>query len=282
MNSCIYISKLFHERLEPRKNSFTYSIYMMYLDLDELQELQDKNYIFSYNKKNILSFYDEDHFKFLQAASDEAKIISQENASFDAFTYTDKNTKERIRILAKERGFAFEIEKVFILTNLRHFGYIFNPVSLYYCYDKDGTFRVLFSEVNNTFHDQKMYYILIDDENEKIFTSRQRKNYYISPFIDYKNDLEWHFDMPGKSFMMAIDSLEGVHVTLKTLLTGQRTEITNGRLFWMQIRYPLMTMRIIFLIHYQALKLFVKKIPYFKKAETDTKIAHVINNNVTK
>lgn len=282
MNSCIYISKLSHERLAPKKNSFEYSIYMMYLDLDELPDLANDFSIFGYNRKNILSFYDEDHFKFLKATSGDYKIISQENVKFEASKYINKNTKERIQILAQELGFDFDIEKVFILTNLRNFGYIFNPVSFYYCYDKNGVFRVLFSEVNNTFLDQKMYYTLIDDASEEMFSSRQRKNYYISPFISHDNDLEWNFNIPGESFKMYINSLKEGVTTLKTCLDGERVEISNRRLLWIQLRYPLMTIRIIVLIHYQALKLFLKKIPYFKKTETDVKISEIINNNTKK
>ena len=182
----------------------------------------------------------------------------------------------------QELGFDFEIEKVFILTNLRNFGYVFNPVSFYYCYDKNGVFRVLFSEVNNTFLDQKMYYTLIDDENKEMFSSRQRKNYYISPFISHNNDLEWNFNIPKESFKMYINSLREGVATLKTCLDGERVEISNRRLFWIQLRYPLMTLRIIVLIHYQALKLFLKKIQYFKKAETDAKISQIIINKTKK
>jgi hypothetical protein len=195
-----------------------------------------------------------------------------------ASKYVNKNTKERIQILAHELGFDFEIEKVFILTNLRNFGYIFNPVSFYYCFDKNGAFRVMFSEVNNTFHDQKMYYTLITDDKKEMFSSRQRKNYYISPFISYENDLEWRFDIPRETFKMFINSLNGDKVDLKTMLTGRRMEISNASLLFVQLRYPLMTIRIIVLIHYQALKLFLKKIAFFKKAETDAKIAQIIKN----
>lgn len=282
MNSCLYIWKLFHERLEPKKNSFRYWIYMVYLDLDELRDLHKNQFIFSYNKKNILSFYDDDHFKFLKPANSNINIISQENINIDFDKYTYKNTKERIQTLAKELKFDFEIEKVYILTNLRNFGHIFNPVSFYYCYDKNGVFRVLFSEVNNTFLDQKIYYILIDDENKEIFTSRQRKNYYISPFLSYENYLEWKFDKPSKTFMMNINSLEWEKIDLKTVLVWKRKEINNLILLWIQIRYPLMTIRVIFLIHYQALKLFLKKVRYFKKAETDEKIAQIIINKAKK
>lgn len=277
MNSCIYISKLFHERLAPRKNSFWYSTYMMYLDLDELVNLEKSQFLFSYNSRNILSFYDDDHFKFAKLKNTETDVIATENIPINYDKYLNKNTKERIQILVQELNLWFEVDKVFILTNLRNFGYVFNPVSFYYCYDKDGVFRVMFSEVNNTFLDQKMYYTLIEDAKWKIFESQQKKNYYISPFISYENNLKWRFDLPWKSFFMAIDSMNWDTIDLKTVLKWERKEITRRSLFWIQIRYPLLTLRVIFLIHYQAIKLFLKKVRYFKKSETDQSIAHIIN-----
>ena len=81
---------------------------------------------------------------------------------------------------------------------------------------------------------------------------------------------------------MYINSLREGVATLKTCLDGERVEISNRRLFWIQLRYPLMTLRIIVLIHYQALKLFLKKIQYFKKAETDAKISQIIINKTKK
>ncbi|MEI7498141.1 MAG: DUF1365 domain-containing protein [Candidatus Falkowbacteria bacterium] len=279
MNSCFYFSKLYHERFSPKKNSFKYGIYLSYLDLDELADLQKTNYLFNYNKKNILSFWDDDHFTFLNNTSAEAIIIANENNHFDVQKYKNKNTKERIKILAKELGLDFEIEKVFLLTNLRNFGYVFNPVSFYYCFDKNGVFRVLFSEINNTFLDQKMYYMVIDDASQKSFTSRQRKNYYISPFISYENDLRWRFNLPQDDLIMNIDSLDGETIILKTNLIGQRKEFNNKNLSWAQLRYPLMTIFVIILIHFQAIKLFFKKIPYYKKNETDDIIAGVIKKN---
>lgn len=282
MNSCIYNCKLFHDRLIPKRNTFNYSIYMLYIDLDELSILEKNNHIFSYNKKNILSFNDKDHFKFLNFSNSEKIQIAQENINIDFKNYEDKNTKERIITLSKELWFDFEIKKVNIMTNLRVLGYVFNPVSFYYCFDKNNKLKVLFSEVNNTFHDQKMYYTLIENENDKIFESLQRKNYYISPFTNCENDLKWKFNIPWDNFMMSINSIKEEGIELKTLTTGKRKEISNKNLIWLQIRYPLQTLRVIFLIHYQALKLFFKKVQYFKKEETDKYIANVINNKLKK
>lgn len=165
MNSCIYTGKVFHERLAPRKNSFRYSVYLMYLDLDELPDLQKDQWMFGLNSWNILSFRDDDHFKFVKPGNDDIDAIAHENLKgVDFGRYIGKSTKERIRMLVKDLDLGFEAEKVFILTNLRVFGYVFNPVSFYFCFDADGVPRAMFSEVNNTFLDQKMYCTPIADQ----------------------------------------------------------------------------------------------------------------------
>ena len=273
MNSRIYTLKLSHERLEPKKNAFKYSIYLMYLDLDELESLAENFTFFSYNQWNIFSFFDEDHFKFVNTKNATAEKIAQENVKLRAEKYLGKNTKERIRAMIEDLNLSFDLGKVFILTNLRNLGYIFNPVSFYYCFDKEGVFRVMFSEVNNTFYDQKIYFEVIDNPKEKVFTSLQKKNYYISPFLSYDNHLKWQFDVPGEKMFMSVNSLKDEKVELKTLLIGQRKELSNTNLIFLLLRYPLITIMIIFLIHYQALKLWLKKIKYYKKEETDEKIA---------
>lgn len=269
MNSCIYTLKLIHNRRIPRLNSFKYSIYMMYLDLDEIEAMSKSLFLFSYNKWNVLSFFDQDHFKFVSQKSKKAEVIARETIDFDAQKYLNKNTKERLQVLIKELQLDFELDKAYVLTSLRNFGYIFNPVSFYYCFDGEGRFRAMFSEVNNTFGDQKMYHCVIDNPEAEIFTDTQTKNYYISPFINYDNNLHWRFKIPADKIMMSIDSLKNNEVELQTSFTGDRKELNNINLLWAVIRYPMVTLMAIVLIHYQALKLFIKKIKFYRKEATD-------------
>jgi len=208
-----------HVRKKPKKNSFNLKLYHLFIDLDELEELDKKIKIFSYNKRNILSFYDEDHFKFLKHKGILRKI-SKEKIPYNEGKYKG-TTKDKIKTMIKELKLDFVLGKVFMFTNLRNLGYIFNPVSFYYCYDNKGKLRVLFSEVNNTFHQQKMYYVVVNP-NKKIHKDKQRKNYYISPFIDYDTDLSWNFTEPNETFFMAINSIKEDKAQLKTSLNGKR------------------------------------------------------------
>ena len=104
MNSCFYRLKISHKRERPKKNYFKYSIYMMYLDLDELEYLNKKLFLFSYNKWNILSFFDKDHFKFLNNKNEVENEISKENIDYKPEDYLNKNTKERIKLISIYRS----------------------------------------------------------------------------------------------------------------------------------------------------------------------------------
>jgi uncharacterized protein len=275
MNSCIYNCKLWHERLKPKRNAFNYSIYLWYIDLDEINKLSELK-LFSYNGNNIFSLFDKDHFKFIDQKK---QIISKEKISYEPSKYKGKDLKNKIKVMVEELNLGFEPEKVFLLTNLRQFGYVFNPVSFYFCFDEKGACRAIFSEVNNTFHDQKMYFTNIKNPDSKIYKDEQRKNYYISPFIEYDSDLHWEFTIPQDDFLIKINSVKGDAI-LKTALRGKRRELTNSALIYLIFGYPLKNLMIIFLIHYQALKLWIKKVPFYKKESTDKEIERAIKNEL--
>lgn len=268
MNSCVYVCKLKHNR--PKKNKFNYGIYMWYLDLDELEDLSKKFFFFSVNKFNLLSFYDSDHFFFLNQKGN-AEKIARETFNYTRKNYLGKNTKEKIREAIKELNLGFELGKVYLLTNLRNLGYIFNPVSFYYCYDKKGNFKALFSEVTNTFREQKMYHVKVDKKQE-YFKDNQKKNFYISPFIDSDTRITWNFKEPKGELFMQVNSLKDGKPVLTTDLRGKRKELSNLKIFLLFLRYPMMPLMAIFLIHWQALKLFFKRVGFRNKKKTDKEI----------
>jgi uncharacterized protein len=235
MNSCAYPAVLEHDR--PGKNRFRYSIYLMYIDLDELNGLEDKLWLFSYNRWNLLSFYDDDHFLFVRQKG-KADRIARETFDYTREKYIGKDTKGRVAEALNELGLSFELGRVCILTNLRNLGYIFNPVSFYYCYDKEGKLRALLSEVNNTFREQKLYHAKLDGKREH--RDRQKKNFYISPFIDTDSEITWRFREPGESLFMQVNSVKGKKPILKAIISGKRRELGNWRLMALFLRYPMM------------------------------------------
>jgi DUF1365 family protein len=119
-----------------------------------------------------------------------------------------------------------------------------------------------------------MYYVLVDPKKKR-FKDRQKKNFYVSPFIDYDTELVWDFTVPGKTLEMRVDSVKE-EVVLKTSLGGRRMELSNLNIAYLLLRYPLMTMMIIVMIHYQALRLWLKGVPFHMKDETDRQIARTV------
>jgi DUF1365 family protein len=273
MNSCSYAGRMTHVRVKPRKNVFKYGIFMLYLDLDELQELDRTRRLFSLNHFGVYSFYDSDHFKFIHETDPDRQLISQENVKYDANRYLKRTTKERVGLLLHDAGLDFSLGRVMVLTNPRIFGYVFNPVSFYFCFDDQGDFRALLSEVNNTFGDQKMYVFPIDDPHDEMFSTSQRKNFYISPYTDPDNVLSWRFRLPGERVMMLIDSIKGDEDELKASFVAERRPLTDRQILFLNFRYPLMTLMVIFRIHLQALVLYLKRIRFNDKKIIDQQYA---------
>lgn len=268
MNSCAYVCRLEHDR--PDKNKFSYPIYMYYLDLDELDTLAERFTLFGKNHWNLFSFYDEDHFIFVRQTGKPDRIA---RATFDYSRekYVGKDTKERVREALGELGFAFEPGKVFLLTQLRNLGYIFNPVSFYYCYDTQGNLRVLLSEVNNTYRDQKLFYTEVDP-GQKRHRDRQKKGFYVSPFIDMDTEITWSFEEPAEKLYMEVESVKDGKAILSTSLTGERKPISATTLLLLFLRYPMMPLVTMVLIHLQALKLWLKKVRFRDKIPSDDEI----------
>ena len=268
MNSCAYVCRLKHDR--PDKNRFNYNIYMVYLDLDELDALAERFTLFSRNHWNLLGFYDDDHFIFVRQTGKQDRIA---RATFDYTKekYVGKNTKERVREALRELGFHFEPGKVFLLTQLRNLGYIFNPVSFYYCYDAEGRLRVLLSEVNNTFRDQKLFHTAVDPK-EKRHQDRQKKNFYVSPFIDLDTEITWTFEEPAETLLMEVASVKDTNPILKTSLTGERKQLSATAILLLFLRYPMVPLVTMILIHWQAVKLWLKKVRFRDKDTSDDEI----------
>ncbi|PLX27690.1 hypothetical protein C0583_00420 [Candidatus Parcubacteria bacterium] len=278
MNSKIYTAKLKHKRIKPKENSFEYNAYMFYLDLDDLDDLDKELKFFSKNKFNLFSFYDKDHFRFIEMEKSQRDVIMQEKIILNRESYRDLNTRERIRKMIRSLNLGFEPDKIFLLTSLRILGYVFNPVSFYYVFDSSKKLRVLVSEVHNTFYDQKMFYSEIQDKGQKIFEAKQDKNFYISPFTSLDNKLHWRFNNPGKEMIMMIDSMKNGELELATSLVGEEKNLNNKNLFILFLRYPLYTLMVMIRIHLQALKLWLKKTPFNSKVESDKYLIDKIKN----
>ncbi|CAN5700630.1 DUF1365 domain-containing protein [soil metagenome] len=239
MKSCLYECTVFHRRYSPKLHEFRYRIFLFALDLDELPEACKKVPLLRHNRSGIYSFRDEDHFQ-----------VTPGNARANAEAFLGQN------------GINEKPAQILLLTNTRVLGYVFNPISVWYCYRADGSPLAAIAEVGNTFGELKPFLIPVKGGE---FHLRTVKHYYVSPFSDLDLEFDFRFKLPGERLSLLIDDYQGTEKTFVSTLTGRREELTTRRLATFSIKYPLITLKVIFLIHWHALLLWVKKVPFHRK-----------------
>lgn len=253
-SSSLYDVSIYHKRFVHTSNAFRYRMFLFALDLDELAGLPGRLAFFGLNRFNLFSFYNRDHFKWRTDADTDAT-----------------SPREMTERQLAEMGVAFKPARITLVTSLRILGYVFNPVSFYYCYDADDQLRYVLAEVNNTYLEQKPFLVEIE-AGAREARVRAHKNFYVSPFIRYDTDFTFVFQRPADRLYVRIDSLSNDQLILKAVLSGERRPLTTGALLSAFARFPFATLRVIYLIHRQALRLWLRKTPYFGKAWSDEKI----------
>ncbi len=250
MNSCLYKALVMHHRMEPKEHRFHYNVYMFYIDLDEIDGLTKKLWMLSRNKFNFFSFRDSEHIQLPIKNPDKSK-----------------NVKQHITDYLTQNGITIGKGKIMLLTNLNVLGYNFNPVSFYYCFDEQGQPLCVVVEITNTFREMKLFLLTKKDFISEKFKLNTTKYFYVSPFIDHDVNFDFNLGIPGEKLNIRIDDYKDDKRFFISTLTGIKKPLNNRNLALFSIRFPFITLKIITLIHWNALKLWLKKIPYHKKAE---------------
>ncbi len=233
-----------HKRLQPKRNQFQHGMFMMYLDLDEIDELSCRVAGFRKNAFHFYAFHDADHFPF-----------------------NGLNTKQAILQYLAEQGVCIPPEgRVRLLTLPRVLGYIFNPVSFYFCFDGSGAPVCAVAEVGNTFGEMKLY-VLREFSPDRVFRMRVPKHFYVSPFSDLEVEFDFQLSVPNAGLDLRINDVAGGEQLLLSRLTGKRLKLCASNLVGLTLKYPLVTLRVIFLIHVHALRLWLKRVRFFRKGE---------------
>ncbi|MEQ9363907.1 MAG: DUF1365 domain-containing protein [Leptospirales bacterium] len=266
-NSSLFECRVFHRRYIRAATRFRYRIFMLFLDLDELPELDRRLIWFGWNRRRPLAFYDADHFRW----SASSEVDEAGHAADGAESKPASLTRRRVEAYLKERGEGYRPGRIMLLTNLRVLGYVFNPVSFFYCYDQEGKLRNILAEVNNTYREQKPFLVSVKP-NRDWTEERTLKNFYVSPFIAHNADFYFRFREPGDLVNVRIDSLRGPRRVLKAVLHGRRRALSDGAMVRMFFMYPLVSFKIIAAIHWQAFRLFLRNVYVHDKAATDKKI----------
>lgn len=254
MHSAIFEGVVWHNRLRPTGHRFRYRIFMMYLDLDELDRVFRGRWFWSARRPALARFRRRDHF------GNETKPLID--------CVRDKVEQETG---ARPEG------SIRLLTNLSYLGYCFNPVSFYYCFDKeDQSLECIIAEVTNTPWGERTLYVLPAPEQlqtDKYLEFTPAKEMHVSPFMPMDMDYLWRFSSPGETLTVLMENSRKGKRIFNAGIRLNRREIDGRSLARLLVFRPFMTIKIILGIHWQALRLWLKRVPVFDHPDKHKSIA---------
>ena len=249
MTSSIYNGTVIHKRFKPKIHFFKYKVFSLLIDLSELNFLDKNVSFFSYNKFNLISFFDKDH---------------GERNGTSLIEWVKKNLKEN--------EINHENINIKLLCYPRILGYVFNPLSVFYVYNNKEKLISILYEVKNTFGEQHTYIFKV--ENDNLLQHNCEKKFHVSPFIEMNCNYFFRILKPSEKISVIIDQYQLNEKLLYASQDGTRVDFTSSELIKSYLKHPLMTFKIILAIHFEAFKLWAKGIKFIKKKLK-------IRNNIT-
>jgi DUF1365 family protein len=249
MNSHLYLGTLRHRRFEPRPHDFQYHVLMFYVDLDEVDRLFRVPFLFSHRFPRWIGF---DRRHYLKSRG------------------LEQDLKSSVKKLIQEKTGETHVGSIRLLTQLSYFGFCFNPVSFYYCFNPEGKLRFVVSEITNTPWNERRVYVHKITEDRKHHRYEFQKDFHISPFMPMEMHYRWNFSSPDPSnpmdwlsvHMENWDPEQTRRVFDATLMLKARPW-TWGNLIVSLIRFPLLTFKSFLAIYVQAFLLKLKKTPFY-------------------
>ena len=236
MRSGVYEGTVYHKRLRPRLHAFRYRVFSLLLDLDELSTLHRRLRLFSHNGWNLFSFLDRDH-----GIGRPASLRAWVDACLAGV------------------GVAIPGGRVTLLCYPRILGYVFNPLSVYFCHRAEGQLVAVIYEVRNTFGERHAY--VLPHDGAGAVRQGCRKAFYVSPFNDVSGGYRFKVLPPADTVSIHIDHHDGGGDLFRAGFTGRRTGLSDRALLALALRYPLMTLKVIAAIHWEAFRLLIKGVP---------------------
>lgn len=239
--SALYIGRVVHVRHRPVTHRLRHRVFFLLLDLDELDSLDRRLRLFRHGRGGVLGFRDADH-----GARDGAPL------------------KPWVEAALREAGLFDPEGRIFIACFPRMWGYVFNPLSVYYCYGRDGALRAVLHEVRNTFGELHGYLLPVADLGS-VIRQTVTKAFHVSPFIPMEARYDFRLKVPGEKLSVVIEDYFDGGLGLTAALVGYRRPLTDRALALAIALHPLMTLKVMAAIHWHALRLWLKGVPVFRK-----------------
>ena len=238
MTSALYHATVVHQRLKPRRHRLAYRVCYGYFDLDELPDLDRRLRTFSFNRANLFSFRNRDHGPG-----------------------ADAPLRPWVEEMMRAGGIEPDGGPIRVMCLPRILGYVFNPMSTYFCHRRDGSLAAVLYEVSNTFGQRHCYLSAVDGQEGRVLRHHCAKEFYVSPFIGMAADYRFRITVPGERAMIAISESDPEGPLLHATLNATRGPLNDRTLLSTFFRYPLLTAKVIAGIHWEALQLWLKRIP---------------------
>lgn len=232
--SSLYVGSVMHHRLRPRPHRLRHRVFWMLLDLDELDALAKRSYLFSHNRFGIFSLHDADY--------------GEESG---------RPLRQQVEAHLQQAGIE-DVGRIQLLTMPRILGYTFNPLSVYFCRRADDSLAAILYEVHNTFAERHSYLIPVEDETADIIEQRCAKAFYVSPFLDMAIRYVFRVQPPADKVTVAIRGEDDEGPIIAASLSGQRRRFTDAALLRLLVTHPLLTLKVIGAIHWHALRMVLK------------------------
>ncbi|MCA9212719.1 MAG: DUF1365 domain-containing protein [Planctomycetales bacterium] len=242
MNSCLYVGSIRHNRSVPTPHSFEYGLFLSFIDLDEVKSLFRFPFLCSTSRCSAIQFRRSDYF------GDAARPLA-----------------ECVRELVNERLGIFPRGPIRLLTNLRIFGLVFNPVSFYYCYDDGGESLVaIVAEVTNTPWRERHCYVIPCTRRTQpnVSIHECEKEFHVSPFMQMSMRYRWCLSKPGDTLSVQIENFDTSGQLFNARLSLARRMLTLKTVVWTVVRFPIMPLKVVTAIYWQAFILWFKKTPF--------------------
>ncbi len=242
--SGLYAGIVSHRRRRPRVHSLRYRIFQLLLDLDELPGLDRTLRLFSRNRFNLISFHDKDH--------------GDGSGALRAY----------VEQVLRDGEAAFDGGPIRLLCLPRVLGYVFNPISVYFCHHRSGDLAAVLYEVNNTFGQRHSYLFAVPAAAERELTHGCDKAFYVSPFMGMDMRYAFRVRPPGADLATTIQGFDAEGLLITAAFSGRRQEMTDAALWGAFVSHPLLTLKVVAGIHWEALKLLLKGVRLTRRPPT--------------